>query len=310
MINLFHIPNYTINTADFDHYLHGSIVDDFEESFCDYVGAKYACSLSSATNAIFLLLLNKNCNVSVPSMIPPVVCNAIITSNNNLQFSDNTEWVGNSYVLHEFSDYKIIDSAQKVERDQFKNEANCNDVMFFSFYPTKPVGGSDGGIVVSNDFEKIKHLKEISMNGMSYSPNNWEREIKFPGFKMYMNSIQAHIAQRNLLLLEEKKEKLSNIKVRYNTELGYNNTSDHLYTIEVKNRDDFLSYMKQNGVCCGIHYHALHKSPVYKKYALKNLGYKKTIEKSTRTVSIPYNESLNENDLTLILSLIKKWNNI
>ena len=31
--------------------------------------------------------------------------------------------------------------------------------MFFSFYPTKPVGSSDGGIIVSNDKAKIDYLK-------------------------------------------------------------------------------------------------------------------------------------------------------
>ena len=41
---------------------------------------------------------------------------------------------------------------------RFKKEANDEDLMIFSFYPTKPVGSSDGGIIVSNDFEKIRWL--------------------------------------------------------------------------------------------------------------------------------------------------------
>ena len=44
----------------------------------------------------------------VPSMIPPVVCNAILTSGNKLDFNDDVVWVGDSYVLHQFDDYKII----------------------------------------------------------------------------------------------------------------------------------------------------------------------------------------------------------
>ena len=146
MINLFNIPNYSVNTKDFNHYLHGDIVKSFEDSFCDYVGAKYACSVNSATNAIFLALLNKNRHVVVPSMIPPVVCNAILTSGNKLDFDDNTDWVGDSYILHEFEDYKIVDSAQKVDEGQFIKEANDEDLMIFSFYPTKPVGSSDGAM--------------------------------------------------------------------------------------------------------------------------------------------------------------------
>ena len=120
MINLFNIPNHNIDTSDFNHYLHGDIVEEFESNFRDYVGAKYSCTVNSATNAIFLSLLGKDTTVNIPSMIPSVVCNAILTSGNKINFIDNTEWVGDSYILHQFEDYKIIDSAQKVSLNQFK----------------------------------------------------------------------------------------------------------------------------------------------------------------------------------------------
>ena len=78
--------------------------------------------------------------------------------------------------------------------------------MFFSFYPTKPVGSSDGGIIVSNDKTKIDFLKNLSFNGMSFAKNNWDRKIIMPGYKFYLNSIQAFIADKNLDVLESKKE--------------------------------------------------------------------------------------------------------
>ena len=77
--------------------------------------------------------------------------------------------------------------------------------MVFSFYPTKPIGSSDGGMIVSNDFDKIKWLKEMALNGMTYSHNNWERKIRFPGYKMYLNSIQAEIGLNNFKLYDEFK---------------------------------------------------------------------------------------------------------
>ena len=54
-------------------------------------------------------------------MIPPVVLNAIITSGNKHNFSDNTDWVGDSYLLHDFGDYKVIDSAQKLEKNRTRS---------------------------------------------------------------------------------------------------------------------------------------------------------------------------------------------
>jgi UDP-4-amino-4,6-dideoxy-L-N-acetyl-beta-L-altrosamine transaminase len=304
MINLFNIPNYKIDTSEFSNLLHDKIVTEFEENICEYVGVKYACSINSATNAIFLIFLNKGITVKIPSMIPPVVANGIMTSGNKIEFIDNTEWVGDSYVLHDFGSYKVIDSAQKIEKDQFKKEANDEDLMFFSFYPTKPIGSCDGGIIVSNDKSKIDWFKEAVMNGMSFSQHNWERKIKFPGYKMYMNSIQAHIAQKNLERLDYKKSKLEKVRIFYNKELNLDNKSDHLYRINVSNRTELMGALEQKGIASGIHYHSLHLNDVYNnvKMSLPN-----SEKQSETTLSIPFHEELSEQDLVKIIQTIFEY---
>ena len=72
MINLFHIPNYILDTSKFKSLLHDSIVNEFEHNFARYVGAKYAVSLNSATNAIYLInkLWKSNEDYIIPTMIP------------------------------------------------------------------------------------------------------------------------------------------------------------------------------------------------------------------------------------------------
>ena len=268
MIGLFNINTHTLDTSRYTNLLHDNIVTEFEDSIKNYVGAKYAVSFNSATSAIFLSLLNKNTILDVPSMIPPVVLNAIVTSGNKYTFNDNT------------------------------------DLMVFSFYPTKPVGGSDGGIIVSNDIDKITLLKEMALNGMTYSHNNWERKIRFPGYKMYMNSIQADIAMNNFNLYEEKLSSLKKIRDIYNNKLGYSNTSNHLYRIEVDNRENFIEYMKTNGVWCGIHYEAAHLNSVY---SLGDVNCPLSEKKSLRTVSIPFHERLTISEVNLIINKVKEY---
>jgi dTDP-4-amino-4,6-dideoxygalactose transaminase len=302
MIQLFKINNYLIDTSKYSNLLHDDVVNEFEETIAKYVGAKYAVTFNSATSAIFLALLNKNITVKVPSMIPPVVLNAIITSGNKYEFTDDVNWVGNSYILHTFDDYKIVDSAQKLEENQFKKECNPNDLMVFSFYPTKPIGTCDGGMIVSDDFEKITYLREIALNGMSFAKNNWDRKIKLAGYKMYMNSIQCDIALRNFNVYEDKLQKLSRIRTFYNNNLGYNNTSNHLYRIEVDNRDVFIQKMKENGILCGVHYDAMHLNPVY---MVDNTFCPLSEEKSKKTVSIPFHEDLTNLELRFIIDTIK-----
>ena len=304
MIQLFKVGNHNIDTSKFSNLLHDNVVEEFEKTIADYVGAKYACSINSATNAIFLSMLNKNVTVDLPSMIPPVVANAILTSGNKINFIDDVDWVGDSYVLHRFDDYKIVDSAQKLEENQFEKECNPEDLMFFSFYPTKPLGGSDGGMIVTDDYEKYRWFKSAVLNGMSYANNNWERKISFPGYKMYMNSIQAQICLNNFKTFEEKMTSLSFLSNIYNKELGYNNFSQHLYRIEVTDNQKFISKMKENNIVCGIHYSALHLNSVY------NNGIKFDCDKSekiqSKTVSLPMNEDLKDNDIFYIINKVKE----
>ena len=305
MIQLFNINTHTIDTSEFSNLLHDEVVIELENKFAQYVGAKYACSVNSATNAIFLSMLNKNTIVSIPSMIPPVVANAIITSGNEVRFHDDVDWVGHSYVLHEFEDYKIVDSAQKLEPNQFMQECNPNDLMMFSFYPTKPLGGSDGGMIVTDDYEKYKWFKSAVLNGMTYANNNWERGISFPGYKFYMSSIQAKIIMNNFENFDKKIRSLGSLVDIYNKELGYENTSNHLYRIEVLDNEKFIKSMKRVGIICGIHYSALHQNSIYNNDR-QFLRLPNTERLQKRTVSLPMNENLSFNETEDIIDKVKE----
>ena len=288
MIQLFNIKNHIIDTSEFSNLLHDDIVVEFEKKIAKYVGAKYACAVNSATSAIFLTFVMdyflRPRTVEIPSMIPPVVANAIITSNNRVEFIDNVKWFGNSYILHKFRKYKVVDSAQKLEKNQFRKECKPDDIMIFSFYPTKPLGGCDGGMIVTDDYKKYRWFKEAVLNGMSYAENNWERDISFPGYK--------------------KMRMLGNLVDIYNRELGYKNSSKHLYTIEVLDNERFIQNMKNAGIVCGNHYPALHLNPVYNDGREFDCPKSEKLEK--RTVSLPMNEKLSFYQTEYIIDKVKE----
>ena len=308
MIQLFNIKNHIIDTSEFSNLLHDDIVVEFEKKIAKYVGAKYACAVNSATSAIFLTFVMdyflRPRTVKIPSMIPPVVANAIITSNNRVEFTDNVKWFGNSYILHKFRKYKVVDSAQKLEKNQFRKECKPDDIMIFSFYPTKPLGGCDGGMIVTDDYKKYRWFKEAVLNGMSYAENNWERDISFPGYKMYMNSVQAKILMNNFESYDKKMRMLGNLVDIYNRELGYKNSSKHLYTIEVLDNERFIQNMKNAGIVCGNHYPALHLNPVYNDGREFDCPKSEKLEK--RTVSLPMNEKLSFYQTEYIIDKVKE----
>tara|TARA_R100000808_G_scaffold63_1_gene516 strand:- start:11149 stop:12096 length:948 start_codon:yes stop_codon:yes gene_type:complete len=306
MINLFNIEDYKINTNKFCHLLHDEVVNEFEQDFAEYVGAGYACSANSASSLITLALWNKKQIVTIPSLIPTVVPNAIIRSGNQLNWRDDTIWVGNMYKLHSFEGYSIYDSAQQVERDIFK-KVNPQDLMIFSFYPTKPVGSCDGGMIVSDDREKIEWFRKAVMGGATASDNSWDRDLIFPGWKMNMNSIQAYIAQQNLQKLDNKNERIAEIRSVYNKAFHRDNKSSHLFRINVKDRNKFIDKMRAKKICCGVHYKACHLNPVYNAYKADRQSYvKKSKKDSKTTVSIPLHEKLTDEDLEYIIGKIHK----
>lgn len=301
MINLFDIPNHIINTFDFTNLLHDKIVDEFTRNFCAYVGAAYGCPVNSASSAIFLISLYRDRlglrPFTVPSVIPPVVLNSIINGGGDYRFTDDVDWVGSSYLLHD--NPKIIDSAQEVTRNQCATLGE-SDIAIFSFYPTKPVGSIDGGMIVSNNRDIIDFFKITVMNGMQFAVANWERRLMMTGWKMYLNSVQAFVANENLKTLDLRKQRLKEIRDFYNEELGYDNRSDHLYRIHVSDNDQFLKFASSQEIICGIHYRSCHQHPLYGK----DIVLPKSARESRTTVSIPYHARLDNLDLREVVTCI------
>jgi dTDP-4-amino-4,6-dideoxygalactose transaminase len=306
MINLFKIPNYQLP------YLNGKVLNDgveeFENKFAEYVGSKYACGISSATNAIFLLLkyfLEDGDNTTnISTIMPPVVANAITLSGQKLVLESESSWVGNAYFLKSNEEFSILDSAQQIFRNQFSYHKD-SDLVVYSMYPTKPVAGIDGSIVVSNDKSKIDRLRQLSNNGFAVANENdsWEKELVEPGWKMYMNSVQAWVANKSLDRLDVKQEAIAENRDYLNSKLELSNISLHLYRIYVKNRDLFIKYMKDAGVVCGIHYKPLHKMVPYRHCEFVG----EYNEKEDNAVSIPFHEELPREDLDYIIGLVQKW---
>ena len=90
----------------------------------------------------------------------------------------------------------------------------------------------------------------------------------------------------------------------YNKEFGYNNSSSHLYRIEVLDNQKFINKMEKLGIICGIHYNALHLNNVYAQYNEFNCPKSEKLQK--RTVSLPMNEKFSFLELEYIIDKVKE----
>lgn len=309
MIQLVNIPKHVIDTSMFSNILHDSVRDEYESNIAKYTGAKYAVAVSSCTDAIFLSLksINKKVICSVPSLSTTRFLNAIIFSGNDYIITDNPSWVGGNYILYE-GDFRIIDSAQEVGQNMFNDQCNNEDLLLLSNYPTKPIGALKGGVVLSNDKEKIEWIRQAAYFGEVFNKDSWRGKVNFVGWQMYMNSVEAYIANENLKVYAGKRAKLNKLKNKYWSQLNkeiITGNSYHLFRIRVKDNEDFMKYAFDKGVYTGIHYKPIHLNDVY-NYGKKWYCPKSEIDGKT-VISIPLNEALTEEEINYIIKIVNDY---
>jgi len=313
-INLFHSQTRNIKLGYDENRLHGGAVTEFEEVFkkvmCEAVADRvHAVSFSSASMAIQCSLPSSGI-ANVPALIPPVVPIHASRAGLSMRWVDNPDWVGTQYTLYNERGINIIDSAQTAYRG---HAVDCNitgsgtRIIIYSFYPTKPVGGIDGGMVLTNDREVADYLRIMTMNGTVFEEESWNRETVCLGYKAYMSVAQAKVAWAELLDLDRKNEALARLNTTYYEDLGYRTESRHLYRIEVDPdaRPETIQYLEDQGISTGIHYHALHNHRVLGRLAYDS-GCDKSAKAARKTLTLPFHSGLSKADTVHIIKHVKK----
>ena len=155
----------------------------------------------------------------------------------------------------------IEDSAQAHNADSWNGKAGSfGDVGWFSFYPTKNMTTSEGGIITTND-EKIANLcKGLRAHGMTAQYQHTEF-----GYNYRMTDISAAIGRVQLEKLNDFNSRRREIANIYNEKLSNyvevpKNRRGHVfhqYTILCKERNQLKDHLNAKGVGSGIYYPTL-----------------------------------------------------
>jgi dTDP-4-amino-4,6-dideoxygalactose transaminase len=181
----------------------------------------------------------------------------------------------------------------------------------FSFYPTKNMTTSEGGIITTDDKALAERAEMIRAHG---SKQRYVHEML--GFNLRMTDIAAAIG-----LCQLKKLPGFNAKRIHNAEdlsAGIKNSRIiaptvregcrhvfHQYTIRVKKeRDAVLDLLTKKGIGTGVYY----PTPIHQQKLYKDLGYKERFQVSERlageVISLPVHPSVTEDDLDYIISVL------
>jgi len=192
------------------------IVKMFEEEIASYTGAKYAISVDSCTNALFLMCKYLQVKeVTIPSKTYLSVPMSIINAGGEVIF-DKREITNHWSGLYQLKPYPIYDSAKRLTSNMYIP----GSYMGLSFHIKKQLGIGKGGMILTDDEVATKWFKKARYEGRSekfYKEDN----IETIGWNMYMTPQEA---AHGLCLLQNYPE--NNIDL--NEINGYRDLTDFL----------------------------------------------------------------------------------
>ena len=333
----------------------GPKVDEFEQKFADWVGAEYGIAVNSGTAALHTALLS--CDIGEGDEVITTPFTFIATGNSILynkaepvfvdidlktyclnpeliedKITENTKAILPVHLYGQSANMdKINDIAEKygliiIEDAAQAHGATCKgnkvgsmgDMSCFSFYPTKNMTTSEGGMITTDDEELAEKARNFRAHGASVRYHH-----DTIGYNFRMTDISAAIGLAQLEKIDEFNEKrilnasylnegLGDVEGVITPYCAYDSKHVyHQYTIRVDkaNRDDWIKIIEECGVGCGIHYPIpLYNQAVYKKLEIEGNCPNANLAAES-VISLPVHPSLTQKDLDLVIDAVKKASN-
>lgn len=328
----------------------GPKVEEFELAFSEYTGCKYAAAVNSGTAALHIALLANGIGKGDEVITSPfsfiATANSVLYTGAKPVFADiesdtynidperiqekitpKTRAILPVHLYGHPADMKAIteiaednklivieDACQSHGAACLGKKVGSFGTGAFSFYPTKNMTTSEGGMLTTDDKEIAEKAQMIRAHG---SKVRYLHETL--GFNLRMTDIAAAIGLVQLGKLggftatRQKNAEVLSVGLKSIPEIVPPVIKDgcthvfHQYTIRAEKRDQLATFLKEKEIGTGVHYPiAIHKQPVYKE-----LGYKDSLPVSERAaeevISLPVHPALSKNDLQEIVEAIKEF---
>ncbi|WP_278538328.1 DegT/DnrJ/EryC1/StrS family aminotransferase [Fusobacterium varium] len=247
-------------------------------------------------------------------------------------------------IAQRYSLYVIEDACQAIgAKYKEKMVGSTGDVACFSFFPTKNLGTyGDGGLITTNNDEIASVCRALKAHGSGAQGeiafnflNNVQKEVReeknvddtvynpkkyynyLIGYNSRLDELHAGILNIKLDYLDKWNDKrIENAKYfdenLKNTEFKLMNLDKenknvyHMYILQSENREQLIEKLEKNGIGYGIYYPVpLHLQKVYKKMGYKEGDMPNSEYLSKRTIAIPVDPELTEEEKEYILSVLR-----
>ena len=334
---------------------HGKEVEAFEREFARYLGAKHGIAVANGTAALDVAL--KALKIGEGDEVITTPFTFIASANSilfqgakpvfadidpktyNLDPNDVLEKITDKtraiVVVHLYGqpadmkafkeiadDYKLylIEDCAQAHGAEFDSQkvGTFGDIAAFSFYPTKNMTTSEGGMIITNDEELARRAELIRNHGQAEKYFHVEL-----GYNLRMTNIAAAIGRAQLKKLDGwNSKRIENAKLLTEGISKINGLTPphvdsrvkhvfHQYVIKVEdkfplNRDELAQKLREKGIGTGIHYPMpIHHQPFYQKLGYPKEDCPNAIEASKRVLSLPVHPTVSRDDIGYIINTLK-----
>ena len=328
----------------------GPKVEEFELAFSEYTGCEYGVAVNSGTAALHIALLAHGigkgdevitspfsfiatANSILYTGVKPVFADIDLDTYNmdpeNIQekITPKTRAILPVHLYGHPADMKAImeiaddnklivieDACQSHGAEYLGKKVGSFGTGAFSFYPTKNMTTSEGGMLTTDEKEIAEKAKMIRAHG---SKVRYLHETL--GFNLRMTDIAAAIGLVQLGKLDgftstrQKNAETLSAGLKSIPEIVLPVTKTecthvfHQYTVRTEKRDQLATFLKEKEIGTGVHYPiSIHKQPFYRE-----LGYTDSLpvsEKAAEEVlSLPVHPALSRTDLQNIIEATKEF---
>lgn len=330
----------------------GPKVEEFEKKFAQWVGVKHGIAVNSGTAALHVALLSCGVGKGDEVITTPFTFiasgNAIIYTGATPIFADinldtytiNIDSIeglitdktkailpvhlyGQSAEMDKINELAekygliVIEDAAQAHGATYndKTVGSMGDMACFSFYPTKNMTTSEGGMITTDDDDLADMARIFRAHGASVRYHHDEI-----GYNYRMTDISAAIGlaqmdridlfnekrQKNANYLNEGLKEIDGIKTPYCLEKSKHVYHQYTILVEKGDRDDWITIINDEGVGTGVHY----PIPLYNQPVYKSLGFDGECPNAElaadNVISLPVHPSLTNKDLDLVISAVKK----
>lgn len=206
-------------------------------------------------------------------------------------------------------------------------QGTIGDAGVYSFYATKTLTTGEGGMVVTRNPQAAAFIEKARLHGIDRPV--WNRytspdapptyDIVCRGYKYNLTDMAAALGLSQLKRADAMRNRRKRIAEIYQNEFSAlpgvellpfdDRSSFHLYVVRIKDGKRNIVYkkMKENGVCCSIHYRPLHLMTFYQTAADGNSAdLPATTAAYNEILSLPLFSSMSRKDLKYVVAVFKK----